>query len=182
MSLLRLLPRASLAVRQPVLLGPLRTTRALSESEILTTIKNDLKDSLRAKDKPRLSVLRNLLASITNASKTPKPVANDSAFYALLQNTIKTSQAAIEDFQKAKRDDLVDKEQVQVAVLEEYVKTIDVVGEEEIDKIIATATEELKAGQKPLAQGPLTGLVFAQLKNRAVDAQAVSRKIKAALE
>lgn len=94
---------------------------------------------------------------------------------------MKSSNAAIEDFQKAKRDDLVDNEKVQVAILEEYIKTIDVVREEEVDQAITEAIEKRKADGQPVAQGPLTGAVYAKFSGRALDAQLVADKIKAAL-
>src|ERR1051326_7942459 len=50
----------------------------------LSRLREDLKTAMRAKDAARLSVLRAVLANITNASKTNAPVKDDLALLALL--------------------------------------------------------------------------------------------------
>lgn len=180
MSLLRLLPRASLAARQPVRLGSLCTTRALSESEIKTMVSTDLKASLRAKDKTRCAVLRSILNEVAEASRNSKPIDSDAALHALLRKSMKTSAKAIEDFTKANREDMVEKEKAEIAVMEEYVGKLNVVGEEEMDQAIARAIEKLKADGQPVKKAAVRQLVFIQLKDRAMDKQSAIEKINAA--
>lgn len=85
---------------------------------------------MRAKDQTRLSVLRALLAATLNASKTASPITTDAQLVALIKKTALASKDAAEEFRSAGRQDLVDAEEAQVRVLEEYVansgvKTVD---------------------------------------------------------
>src|SRR5262245_51749597 len=100
-------------LRRAFLATPRRGQDGSTPTVVLSTLQPDLKTALRSKDKPRLAVLRALLAEITNASKTAKPIATDSHFYTLLARQIKSSNAAIEEFAAAKREDLVEKERGQ---------------------------------------------------------------------
>src|SRR3954471_6261859 len=67
-------------------------------SPLLSKLRTDLKSAMRAKDTARLSVLRSLLADITNASKTSSPITNDVALLALLRKRISASQTATDEF------------------------------------------------------------------------------------
>ena len=172
MSLFRL-TRPTSSLRFPLLHRTFLTTRPLcSETPtLLSTLQPELKSAMRAKDKPRLAVLRSLLAEITNASKTPKPVSNDAALYSLLSKHIKASQAAIEEFEAAKRQDLVEKEQGQVDILEGYLGRIEVVGEEEIREIV----KEVGGGEAKV--GMVVGKVMGRVKGRPVDVEVVKRVV-----
>ncbi|KAH8648773.1 Yqey-like protein-domain-containing protein [Tricladium varicosporioides] len=117
---------------------------------ILLKIRKDLKSAMQAKDTNRLTVLRSLLSQTLNASKTSNPINTDMQMLALLRKTKASSEAAVSDFEKAGRSDLVEKEQKQIAVLEEYVGGVEVMGEEEIkagvESVVAAMTGELKMG------------------------------------
>ena len=130
---------------------------------------------MRAKDKPRLTVLRALLAEITNASKTTKPVSTDAALYSLLSKQIKASQAAVQEFEAAKRQDLVDKEQGQLDILEGYLGQIEVVGEEEIRNLVR---EEVGGAKGDVKAGQVIGRVMGKIKSRAVDSEVVKRVVE----
>jgi uncharacterized protein YqeY len=99
---------------------------------------------MRAKDTPRLNVLRAVLAAITNASKTSTPVATPSHLYTLLSKQISASNKAIEEFEAAKRDDLVQKEKAQVEILESYKSKIESLKSEDIDGILEKIMVEVK--------------------------------------
>ena len=172
MSLFRLARPASF--RQPLLYRTFVASRPCFNEQptILSTLQPELKSAMRAKDKPRLTVLRALLAEITNASKTAKPVASDASLYSLLSKQIKASQAAVQEFEAAKRQDLVDKEQEQINILQGYLGQIQVVGEEEIRKIV---TQAVGASGEPKV-GQVIGKVMSEIKSRPVDSELV-RKI-----
>lgn len=130
---------------------------------------------MRAKDTPRLTVLRSLLAEITNASKTTKPVSSDAALFSLLLKQIKSSQAAVEEFVQAKREDLVEKERSQLLVLEGYLNQIESVKEEEIKRV----AEEVVAGFSGEAKaGAVMGKVMGKLGGRPVDADVVRKVVE----
>lgn len=101
---------------------------------LLTKLKTDLKTAMRAKDAPRLAVLRTILAAITNASKTSKPVQTDMQLIALMTKTARGNQEALAEAKAANRQDLVDKEDAQLKIIQEYVAGagVKIVEEEEL--------------------------------------------------
>lgn len=103
-------------------------------SPLLSKLREDLKAAMRAKDSTRLSVLRSLLADITNASKTPTPINNDIALLSLLRKRIAAGRTAADEFAAANRADLVEKEQAQIRVMESYAGEVQTIGREEIEK------------------------------------------------
>lgn len=131
---------------------------------------------MRSKNKPALNVIRGLQAEIINASKTSKPIETDAAFYSLLQKRIKSSSTAIEEFQNAKREDLVAKEQEQVEVLKNFADRIPKVADTEIDELVKTAIEKLEEGKRNV--GSVMGRVMGAIKGRPVDTGYLTKKIE----
>jgi uncharacterized protein YqeY len=139
--------------RQPVLrqtTGALRMTRAAAYSTdappppLLTKLKDDLKAAMRAKDANRLAVLRAVLAATLNASKTDKPIRTDAQLVGLLQKSARKSQEAAAEARGAGREDLAEKEEAQIRILEEYAAGSGVkeIGEAELRQLV----ESTKAG------------------------------------
>ncbi|KAK1641146.1 Yqey-like protein-domain-containing protein [Colletotrichum phormii] len=135
---------------------PLRTTiRLYSDAtpvtpKLLATLKTDLKTAMRAKDAPRLSVLRSVLSATNNAAKTDSPIATDAQLVALLRKTQRATQDAATQFRAAGRDDLADKEDTQAKVMAEYIASSGVVTVTEADVrvLIQKAVEDSVAAGK----------------------------------
>lgn len=155
------------------------SSTASSDNTVLSSLKPDLKDAMRAKNKPALNAIRALQAEIINASKTSKPVENDAAFYSLLQKKMKAASTAIEEFQNAKREDLVAQEQEQLNVLQKYADAIPKVAESEIDELIKAALEKLEASKRNV--GSVMGKVMGGIKGRPVDTTYLTKKIEEAI-
>jgi len=97
-----------------------------------------------------LSVLRALIAEYANAAKTSSPIKTNIQLLALLRKRAATSRSAAIEFSAANRNDLKDKEEAQIAVLEEYAGGVETVGTEEIRRVVGEVigkmgTEGLKA-------------------------------------
>lgn len=88
---------------------------------LLSKLRTDLKTAMRAKDAPRLTVLRTILAATTNASKTSSPIRTDIHLIALMRKTARGNQEALEDAKKANRQDLIDKADAQIQIINEYI-------------------------------------------------------------
>lgn len=115
---------------------------------LLAQIKTDLKTAMRAKDAPRLSVLRSVLSAANEAARQDKEVKTDAQVVVLLKKTAAGLAQAIEEAQKADRPDLVAKEEAQVRVVDEYVAQADVdppLSEEEIRRILQESLAALRA-------------------------------------
>jgi uncharacterized protein len=154
----------------------IRYSSSASEPVVLPRLQGDLKTALRSKNKPALTVIRAIQAEMTNASKTAKPITTDGALFSVIQKQIKGSKSAMEEFQAAKRDDLVQKEQAQLDVLQKYADEIPKVEESEIDSLISEAAEKLDEAKRTF--GAIMGKVVGGIKGRPVDMDYVSKKIE----
>jgi uncharacterized protein YqeY len=96
-----------------------------------------------ARDKPRLTVLRAILADITNSSKTSTPITDDVRLLALLKKRVAATRQSLEQFYEADRKDLVAGEEEQLRILEEYTGTIKTMGDEEIHSELVTLVARL---------------------------------------
>ena len=102
-------------------------------------IDEDYKKSIKNKDQQKIDTLRLIRSAIKDkdiSSRTSenKEGINDSEILSLLLNLIKQRNDSIEQFQKAKRDDLIKNEKSEIEVIKDYLpqqKT-----QEETEKII----------------------------------------------
>ncbi|MEO5772068.1 MAG: GatB/YqeY domain-containing protein [Burkholderiaceae bacterium] len=83
-------------------------------------ITEDMKAAMRAKDTPRLSAIRMLLAAVKQKEVDERIVLDDAQIVAILDKQIKQRKDSIAAFQQAQRSDLVDKESVELHLLEAY--------------------------------------------------------------
>ncbi|CAN8102180.1 unnamed protein product [Discula destructiva] len=117
---------------------------------LLSKLKTDLKTAMRAKDAPRLAVLRTILAATTNASKTSNPIRTDMHLIALMRKTARGNQEALEEAKAANRQDLVDKEDAQLQVIHEYIAGtgIKIVEGEELKAIVEEVVQRSEGKKK----------------------------------
>ena len=102
-------------------------------------IDEDYKQSIKNKNQQKIDTLRLIRSAIKDkdiSSRTSenKEGINDAEILSLLINLIKQRKDSIEQFQKAKRDDLIKNEQSEIEIINEYLpqqKT-----QEETEKII----------------------------------------------
>lgn len=99
------------------------------------TIKNNIKESMKAGDKIRLEVMRGLVTAFTNElvskSRTPQEMLSDEEALAVITRLSKQRKDSIEQFTKGGRMDLVEEEAKQLAILSEYLPKLMEVGEVE---------------------------------------------------
>lgn len=101
----------------------------------------------------RLDVLRGLISEVTNAAKTSRPVTTDAHMLSLIRKRVKTSESAVAEFQRAKREDLKDREVAQIVVLENYIKDSGSLKEEDITNAVQDALGKLRTEEKPVNRG-----------------------------
>jgi uncharacterized protein YqeY len=150
-----------------------------ADSQIIPRLKTDIKDALRAKDKPRLNVLRQIHAKITDASKTDSPITRDAQLLGLLQKQIAETAESVVYFAEHKRDDLREVQEAQLKVLVELIDEIPKLSEQEVDTIVdEVVAAGVKTGKdgKPL-MGPLMGQVMQKIASRPVDTKYVLQRI-----
>ncbi|KAL2885245.1 Altered inheritance of mitochondria protein 41 mitochondrial [Ceratocystis lukuohia] len=147
---------------------------------LLGMIKSDLKTAMRAKDAPRLAVLRAIMSATLNASKTASPIKTDVQLVALLRKNVAASKDAAAQFKGAGREDLEAKELGQVAILEAYIANSGVqsVGLEQLKSMIAEKIEEAKAAGAKSLVGEVMKRMSAELEGKDVDKKEVSALVK----
>ena len=145
-------------------------------------ITEDMKTAMRAKDSARLGTIRLLLAACKQREVDERIVLDDAAVIGLIDKMIKQRKDSIAAFITAQRQDLVDKESAELAVLEAYLpKRMDAAQVlAEVQALVAELATEL--GRKPAAgdMGKVMGLAKIRLAGKAEMAQ-VSSAVKAAL-
>jgi len=77
-------------------------------------------DAMRRKDAARLSALRMLKAAFMNREVEKGRALDDTELRQVVQSLVKQRRDSIEQFSKGGRQDLVDKETAEIAVLESY--------------------------------------------------------------
>jgi uncharacterized protein len=83
-------------------------------------ITEDMKAAMRAREAGRLSAIRLLQAAIKQKEVDERVVADDAAVLAIIERLIKQRKDSIEQFAKAGRMDLVDKERAELDLLTGY--------------------------------------------------------------
>lgn len=134
------------------------------------TIKEQVKEALRAKDTIRLDTLRGLNALIQNemlTGNTKDEYLSDDKVLALVKKSVKQRKDSIAQFQKGGREDLASKEQAELAILESYMPTM--MSREEIKIIVSTRLNKMKSEGTfdPKAGGKLTGMMMKELAGKA---------------
>ena len=137
----------------------------------------DMKTAMRAKDAPRLSTIRMLLAAIKQREVDERIELTDADVLAIIDKMMKQRRDSIAQFEAGKRDDLAAAERAEIAVLEGYMPAR--LSDAEIDAFIGDAIAA--SGASGLAaMGKVMTLLKPKLAGRA-DMGAVSARIKAKL-
>jgi len=140
-------------------------------------ITEDMKTAMRAKDAPRLLTIRGLMAAMKQREVDERITLDDAGVIAVIEKMLKQRKDSIEQYEKAGRTDLADKEKYEVGILTGYMPQQ--MGEAEIAAIIAEAIAATGA-KAPSDMGKVMGAVKPRVAGKA-DMGKVSALIKAKL-
>lgn len=126
---------------------PSRSDLASTPPPLLLKLRKDLKTAMLEKDTNRLNVLRSLIADVTNSAKHNNPVKTDMQLLSMLRKRQAASKQASNEFKAAGRQDLVEKEEGQVNVLEEYAGSVETMSDDDVREIVMKVVDEVKAEQ-----------------------------------
>ena len=140
------------------------------------TIAGDLTAAMKAKDAARTSALRMLKAAVTNKGMVEKGRdLEDAEVLQVVASLVKQRRDSIEQFAKAGRTDLVDKETAEIAILEHYLPPA--VSPEEIDAAVAAAIAETGAASVK-DMGKVMKAVMPKLAGKNADGKAVNEAVR----
>jgi hypothetical protein len=136
-------------------------------------ITQDLTASMKAKDAPRTSVLRMAKAALKNREIDKGEPLDEAEVVKALQSLVKQREDSAEQYAKASRPELAEKERAEITVLKEYLPAE--VSEEEIAAAIEKAVEEAGAAS-PKDMGKVMKAAMAALagSGKAVDGKRVN--------
>ena len=137
----------------------------------------DMKTAMRAKDAPRLSTIRMLLAAIKQREVDERIELTDADVLSIIDKMIKQRRDSIAQFETGKREDLAAIERAEVALLGTYLPRQ--LTESEIDAAITEAIAATGAAG-PAGIGKVMAAVKPKLAGRA-DMAVVASRIKAKL-
>lgn len=141
------------------------------------TIEGEMALAAKTRDKIRLSALRMLKSGLHNREIDLKRELNEAEFLQLLSSMVKQRKDSIEQFGKGGRADLVEKEEAELKVIEEFLPAQ--LSESELDAAIAEAIGEVGAeGVRDM--GKVMKVLMPKLTGRA-DGKALGEKVKARL-
>lgn len=109
----------------------------------------------------RLNVLRAVISEYNNSQKTSSPIQTDIQLLSLLQKRANASKEAAQEFAAADRPDLKEKEDAQVAVLEEYASQVETLSAEEMQAIVTKEIAAIKETGAKLNKGLILKALFA---------------------
>ncbi len=141
-------------------------------------LKNDIIQSMKSRNKERLEVLKMVKAAMDLEHIDKKREINDDLLLDIVNKQIKMCRDSITEFEKANRQDLVEKTEQEIAILMEYLP-------EQLSKEeVMAAIEKIFADINPTSQkdmGKVMKEANASLKGKA-DMKEVSSIIKEKLQ
>ena len=132
-------------------------------------------EAMRRQDAARLSALRMLKAAFMNKSVEKKRDLDDAEAVQVVAALVKQRKDSIEQFGKAGRQDLVDKETAEVRVLEAYLPAA--ADPAAVDAAVTAAIAETGAAS-PKDMGRVMKAVMAKLTGQNVDGKAVNELVR----
>ncbi len=146
-------------------------------SELKQQLTADMKQAMRDKDKPRLGVVRLVLAAIKQREVDERVELDNAQVLAVLDKMVKQRRDSVRQFEEAGRQDLADQESFEITVLQTYLP--EALGDDELDALIdETIAASGASSMKEI--GKAMGILKPRVQGRA-DMGAVSAKLKARL-
>ncbi|MDD2441430.1 MAG: GatB/YqeY domain-containing protein [Eubacteriales bacterium] len=142
--------------------------------DMKTRLLQDLKDAMRTRDSLRKDLLQILRAGILQAEKDGQCTLDDPDILDIVAREVKKRQENLAELAHSGRQDILDKNQAELAVLESYLPRP--LTESEIDRIVLEAIRESGASS-PRDMGQVMKLVMPQTKGRA-DGKLVNQAVK----
>ncbi len=139
----------------------------------------DMKEAMKAKDSHRLEVLRFLQSAVRYKEIELRPgLINDAEIIGVVTKQVKQRKESIDQFEKAGRKDLVDKEKYELSVLEGYLPHQ--MSRAEVEEVVEAVIKTLNATSMK-QMGSVIKEVLAKTAGSA-DGKLVSEIVKAKLQ
>ena len=145
---------------------------------IVEQVEKDLVAALRAQEALKLSVLRMMKAALMNKKVEHGKDVDDTQALAVLRTLAKQRHESVEAFRKGGREELAQKEEAEVKIVEAYLPAA--ASDDEIDSAVAAAIAESGAATVKDV-GKAMKAAMAKLAGKNADGKRVSEKVRAKL-
>lgn len=146
-------------------------------SELQTRINDALKAAMRAKEKPRVAVLRLVTAEFKRIEVDERIELDDARVLAVLDKMVKQRRDSEKQYLDAGRQELADQERFEIDTIQEFLPQP--LTDAELDQLVADAISQSGA-ESMKDMGKVMGILKPQVQGRA-DMADVSKRIKAKL-
>lgn len=132
---------------------------------LLERLNNDMKQAMKNKEKDRLSVIRMVKASLQNeAIKLGTKELSEDVELTILSREVKQRKDSLHEFDKAGREDLVEKLRTELAIVELYMPKQ--LSEDELSEIVKETIAEVGATSKA-DMGKVMAAIMPKVKGKA---------------
>lgn len=142
---------------------------------LIEQLNRTMAEAMKAKDQVRLMPLRMLKAALMNREIERGRALTDVEELQVVSSLVKQHKDSIDQFSRGGRQDLVDKETAELAVLEAYLPPA--LGEGDLERIVSEAIAEVGA-TSPKDMGKVMKAVMARVAGAQVDGKAVNELVK----
>ena len=134
------------------------------EASLKEKLNNDLKQAMKSRDEVKRSVIRLILAAAKNAEIARQATLEDGDMLGIIAKEAKQREESIAAFKQGNRQDLVAKEEAELALLQEYLPQ-----QLTRDEIVAEARKVIEevGAQEPRDKGKVMPKLIAELKGKA---------------
>ena len=142
-------------------------------------LSEDLKSAMKSRDQLRMDVIRMIKAAVQYKEVELKQDLDDAGMSRIMTTLIKQRKEAAEQFEKGNRQDLAEKERLEISIIEGYLPAA--LSAEELADLVQTVIKD--SGATSLKDmGQVMKAVMARLAGQAVDGKVVSDLVKTALQ
>jgi uncharacterized protein YqeY len=137
-------------------------------------IQDDVKSAMRSRERESLAALRLITAAIKQKEVDERIELNDEQVLAVLDKMVKQRRESLEQFEKAGREDLAEKERFELGLIQDYLP--EPLAEDELAVLIQSTIDGLGASSIR-DMGQVMSALRGQVQGRA-DMKAVSQAVK----
>ena len=148
-------------------------------SSLHDRLSEDLKHAMKARDQLRMDTIRMIKSALFNKEIELKKELDEAEMSRVLTVLVKQRKEAAEQYQKAKRDELAEKELKEIVIVEGYLPRA--LSQEEITQIVESVMQETGATTAK-DMGNVMKAVMAKLVGQAVDGKLISDLVRARLK
>src|SRR5215813_5436510 len=138
-------------------------------------IQSHLSDAMRSKDQLRLSVLRMMKTAVKNKEIEKMKPLEETEVVAVLNTLVKQRKDSVEQFRKGSREELAQKEEAEIKIIEEYLPAA--ASDDEVRRAVEEAVQETGAASMK-DMGKVMKATMSRLAGKTVDGSRVSQLVK----